>query len=203
MADTGDELQLPLDIAFHGMESSAHIEHQVRRQAKKLERFQDKITHIRVAVESAHKGSVKAQLAVKVEVSIPGKMIVGQREGRPHEAVEHSDVYGVIREAFEVTVRRLEDYAGKHFNPQKAAAGSERDHRRATITRVDTERGHGMLETDSGQSLFFHAAAVKGDDLGALEPGMEVTYSLAEAEGAYGPEAKLVSRVVGGRGHTA
>jgi cold shock CspA family protein len=56
-----------------------------------------------------------------------------------------------------------------------------------------------MLETQSGQSLFFQDTAVKGETLADLEPGMEVTYVLAAAEGAYGPEAKEVARVVGGK----
>ena len=40
---------------------------------------------------------------------------------------------------------------------------------------------------------------MKGETLADLEPGMEVTYALAQAEGAYGPEAKEVTRIVGGK----
>jgi len=197
MADIED-LQIPMDIAFHGMESSDHLRHQVNRQAKKLERFSRYITNVRVVLEADHKQTSKSTLTVKVEASVPGKTIVGQRERRPHESVDHADVYGVITEAFEVAVRRIEEYTDKHFNDHHKHhphAGA----RRATITRVDAERGHGMLETETGQSLFFQATAVKGEDLAALQPGMEVTYALAEAEGAYGPEANSVTRVVGGK----
>lgn len=197
MAEMQD-LEIPLDISFHGMESSDHLRHQVLRQAKKLERFSRYIVSGRVVLEADHKQTSKSQLQVKVELQVPGKTIVGQRERRPHEAVDHADVYGVIAEAFEVTIRRLEEYTDKHFNDHHKHhphAGA----RKATITRVDAERGHGMLETETGQSLFFQAAAVKGEDLNALEPGMEVTYALAEAEGAYGPEANSVTRVIGGK----
>lgn len=197
MAEMQD-LEIPLDISFHGMESSDHLRHQVLRQAKKLERFSRYIVSGRVVLEADHKQTTKSQLQVKVELQVPGKTIVGQRERRPHEAVDHADVYGVIAETFEVTIRRLEEYTDKHFNDHHKHhphAGA----RKATITRVDAERGHGMLETETGQSLFFQAAAVKGEDLNALEPGMEVTYALAEAEGAYGPEASSVTRVIGGK----
>lgn len=197
MADTHD-LDLPMDIAFHGMESSDTLRNQVNRQARKLERFARYITGVRVVLEADHKQTAKSALNVKVEVSVPGKTIVGQRERRPHESVNHADVYGAISEAFEVTARRIEEYTDKHFNDHHKHhphAGA----RRATITRVDAERGHGMLETETGQSLFFQAAAVKGEELTTLEPGMEVTYALAQAEGAYGPEASSVTRVVGGK----
>lgn len=197
MAEMQD-LEIPLDISFHGMESSDHLRHQVLRQAKKLERFSRYIVSGRVVLEADHKQTTKSQLQVKVELQVPGKTIVGQRERRPHEAVDHADVYGVIAETFEVTIRRLEEYTDKHFNDHHKHhphAGA----RKATITRVDAERGHGMLETETGQSLFFQAAAVKGEDLNALEPGMEVSYALAEAEGAYGPEANSVTRVIGGK----
>jgi cold shock CspA family protein len=197
MADTQD-LAFPLDIAFHGMASSDHLRHQVMKQARKLERFQRYITSARVVLEAEHKQSSKSTLHVKVEVHVPGKTIVGDRERRPHESVDHADVYGVIAEVFEVTLRRVEEYTDKHFNDHHKHhphAGA----RRATITRVDAARGHGMLETETGQSLFFQASAVKGEELHDLAPGMEVSYAVAPAEGAYGPEASSVTRVVGGK----
>jgi ribosome-associated translation inhibitor RaiA len=199
MAAQDEDLQLPLDIAFHGMDSSDHLRHQVLKQARKLERFAKHITGVRVVLEAQHKQTSKSALHVKVEVSVPGKMLVGQKEGRPHESLQHADIYSVITEAFEVAHRRVEEYIDKHFDhhhkQQHPAAGQPR----GTVTRVDTERGHGMLETETGQSLFFQDMAVKGGTLADLEPGMEVTYALAEAEGAYGPEAREVTRVVGGK----
>jgi cold shock CspA family protein/ribosome-associated translation inhibitor RaiA len=201
MAETNQnaELTIPVDIAFHGMDSSDHLRHQVLKQAKKLDRFHRHITGVRVVLEAQHKQTAKASLHVKVEVAVPGKTLVGQKEGRPHEAVQHADQYSVITEAFEVAHRRVEEYVDKHFDhhhkQQHPAAGRPR----GTITRVDAERGHGMLETEQGQSLFFQDTAVKGETLNDLAPGMEVTYALATAEGAYGPEAKEVTRVVGGK----
>ena len=165
------ELRIPVDIAFHGMDSSDHLRQQVLKQANKLDRFQKHITSVRVVLDADHKQTGKATLHCKVEVSVPGAdTLVAQKEDRPHEAVQHADQYSVINEAFEVAVRR-----------------------------VESERGHGMMETETGQSLFFQDTAVKGETLADLEPGMEVTYALATAEGAYGPEAREVTRVVGGK----
>lgn len=192
----GDELETPIEIAFHNMDHSDHIEHQVRRQAKKLERFRDTLIGIRVAVEAAHKGSQSTDMRVKVEAKLPGTLVVGQASGRPHHAVDNADAYGFIRDAVDNAVRRIESYIGKHFEPTKTPAG---EMRHARITRLDADKGTGMLETETGQSLFFQAGAVKGEDIGTLGVGMTVTYTVAPAEGAYGPEASSVTRVVGGR----
>jgi len=191
-----EALGIPLEIAFHGMAHSDHIEHQVYRQAKKLERFKDTIVNARIAVEADHKGSQSTDLSVKVEVKVPGSFIVGQSHGRPHTAVQNADAYGFIRDAFDNAVRRLESYIGKHFEPTKVPAGETRQ---ARITRLDDERGTGILETETGQSLFFQAGAVKGEDINSLSVGTIVHYTIAKAEGAYGPEAETVTRVVGGR----
>jgi cold shock CspA family protein len=194
------ELRIPVDIAFHGMDSSDHLRHQVLKQANKLDRFQKHITSVRVVLDADHKQTGKATLHCKVEVSVPGAdTIVGQKEDRPHEAVQHADQYSVITGAFEVAARRVEAYIDKHFDHHHKQPHPAAGQARGTITRVDTERGHGMMETETGQSLFFQDTAVKGETLADLEPGMEVTYALAEAEGAYGPEAREVTRVVGGK----
>ena len=200
MAVNGADLTIPVDIAFHGMESSDHLRHQVIKQARKLDRFHKHITGVRVVLEADHKQTDKATLHCKVEVSVPGTdTLVAQKEDRPHEAVQHADQYSVINEAFAVAVRRVESYVDKHFDHHHKRPHPASGQARGTITRVDAERGHGMLETQSGQSLFFQETAVKGETLADLEPGMEVTYALATAEGAYGPEAREVTRVVGGK----
>ncbi|MDZ7713442.1 MAG: HPF/RaiA family ribosome-associated protein [Rhodovibrio sp.] len=200
MAVNDADLNIPVDIAFHGMESSDHLRHQVMKQAQKLDRFHKHITSLRVVLDANHKQTDKATLHCKVEVAVPGAdTLVAQKEDRPHEAVNHADQYSVITEAFEIAVRRVESYVDKHFDHHHKQPHPAAGQARGTVTRVDTERGHGMLETQSGQSLFFQDTAVKGETLADLEPGMEVTYALATAEGAYGPEAKEVTRVVGGK----
>lgn len=193
----GKNSEFPLEIAFQGMESTDHIQHQVYKQVRKLERFRERVINVRVVLEAAHKGGTKAELAVRVEVALRGKTIVAQEAGRPHESVYRADTYTIIRDAFDTVVRRIDEYISKHYHPTKPQVN---ERQRATVAYIDRVRGVGTLETEAGQSLFFHSAAVSGEDIAALEPGMEVTYSLAEAEGAYGPEAQNVSRVVGGRG---
>ncbi len=195
MAET-DELDIPLEIAFVGMESSDHLSHQIKKQAKKLERFRDYIIQMRVALEADHKGSQKTEVNVKVEVSVKGNMLVAKRSGRPHRSVDNADFYGILREAFDVATRQVDAYIGKHFHPVKGVAAATRP---ARITRLDRERRTGILETETGQSLFFQESAVSGEPYESLEEGLEVVYTMAAAEGAYGPEAASVTRAVGVR----
>lgn len=195
MAET-DALDIPLDIAFVRMESSDHLTHLVRKQAKKLERFRDRIIHVRAAISAEHKGSEKPEIQVKVEVSIKGDLIVAKRSGRPHRSVDNADFYGILREAFDVAVREVDKYISKHYDPVKGVATASRP---ARITRLDRERRTGMLETETGQSLFFQDSAVSGEDFETLEEGVEVVYTMAVAEGAYGPEAATITRAVGVR----
>ena len=172
MAQT-DALDLALEIAFHGMEPTPHLEHQLRRQAKKLERFTDYITSVRAVIEAQHKSPHKAQLTVKLEIHVPGKTIVAERAGRPHDAVDRADAYGVIREAVDVAIRQLDGYISKHFHPEKPSA-SER--RRATITYLDRERAVGQLETAGGETYDFDADSLPGGVFEALEVGVAVTF---------------------------
>jgi len=191
-----ESLDIPVRLTFHNMERSEHLAHQAELQARKLERFKDQIIDVRILLDAAHKGSQSTDFLVKVEVSLRGGTVVGQAEGRPHHALDNQDAYKILREAFDNTLRRLDAHIAKHHKPVKPPR--DIDQRRGTVTRIDPERGNGMLETDQGQSLFFHAHAVKGETLADLAPGMVVTYTVAEAVGAYGPEAASVSRVVGG-----
>lgn len=189
-------LDLPIQITFHNMDRSDHLEYLAREQAQKLARFQDWLIDVRILLDAAHKGSQSTDFLVKVETSLRGSTVVGQSQGRPHHALDNQDAYKILREAFDNTVRRLDAHLGKHHKPAKAPHDGAA--RRGTVKRVDPDQGTGMLETDQGQSLFFQAGAVKGETITTLAPGMEVTFTIAEAIGAYGPEAESVSRIVGG-----
>lgn len=115
-------MELPLDIAFHGMEPSGQLDTWVRRQASKLERFKDHIIHCRVAVEARHRQPSKASVGINVEISVPGDTLVAKREGRPHAAHDHADLQGVVREAFDAAIRQLEE----HLDRQRPQSNGRR-----------------------------------------------------------------------------
>jgi len=57
-----DDMQRPLEIRFHQMESSPAIETRIRERAAALERFSDRITGCRVVVEKEHRHHRKGNL---------------------------------------------------------------------------------------------------------------------------------------------
>jgi ribosomal subunit interface protein len=107
--DRGIIMQIPLQIIFHNMEPSDAVEANIKEKAAKLERFSDKITSCRVTVEAPHKHHHKGNIYhIAVDVTVPDAEIVVSRN--PHDNHAHEDIYVAIRDAFNSTRRRLEDY---------------------------------------------------------------------------------------------
>ena len=105
-------MQIPLEVTFHNMDHSDAVDANVRERAAKLERYFDRIIGCRVVVEAPHKHSRKGKIfEVRIDVSVPGKEIVVNRNGHNNHA--HEDVYVAIRDAFNAMGRQLEDHARK------------------------------------------------------------------------------------------
>lgn len=101
------------------MDPSPAIEARVRELAERLERFAEDITSCHVTVEAPHRHHHQGQLyEIKIQVRLPGKEIDVNREGPQNHA--HEDVYVALRDAFEATVRRLEDHARRRDHRARA-----------------------------------------------------------------------------------
>jgi hypothetical protein len=124
-------MKLPVTVAFHGMPPSEWIEREIRRRAAKLDRFCRDIMACRVVVDIPHRHREWGnRFDLRIELTVPGEEIAVTRESNLHalshdleedEWVKQLDIEGmrkdlrlVIREAFDVSRRRLEDYARKH-----------------------------------------------------------------------------------------
>ena len=116
-------MQLPVQITFRGMETSAAIDAAVRERAGKLEQFHPRIVSCRVVIEQParhkHQGN---QFVVHIDLKVPGGEIAVNRE-------HHEDVYVALRDAFDAARRKLEDFAReqrgdvKHHEPTPPARG--------------------------------------------------------------------------------
>lgn len=103
------QMRIPLEIVFRNMDRSDAIEARVREKAERLERFSDKITRCRVAVEAPHRHQTHGKLyKVSIEIGVPGKQLIINHSGPIDHA--HEDVYVAIRDAFAAATRRLEDH---------------------------------------------------------------------------------------------
>jgi ribosome-associated translation inhibitor RaiA len=102
-------MQVPLQVAFEGIEHSDAIEARVREEAAKLEEFHSRIVSARVVVARPqhrhHKGDI---YHVRIHLVIPNAPdIAVSRE--PAARGAHEDVYVTIRDAFKAARRQLQD----------------------------------------------------------------------------------------------
>jgi ribosomal subunit interface protein len=98
-------MQLPLQVTYRGMESSAALEDAVRDKAAKLEQFHPRLMSCRVVIEQAARHKTKGrQFMVRVDLKAPGGEIAVNRD---HD----DDVYVALRDAFDAARRKLEDFA--------------------------------------------------------------------------------------------
>jgi ribosomal subunit interface protein len=178
-------MQEPLQVSYRDVTPSAAIEAAIHERAAKLDEFFGRITGCRVVVESPHRRHHQGRLYhVRVELAVPGRTIVVDRE--PHEHHEHEDVYVAIRDAFDAVRRQLEDYV-------RESRGFTKTHDEppeGRITRLFLSEGYGFIATSDGREIYFHRNAVLGEPFDCLEVGTAVRF--AEEPGEQGPRATSV-----------
>lgn len=117
-------MQLPVQIAFRGMEPSGAIEASVREKVAKLDRFSDHITSCRVMIEAPHRRHRQGKLFhVRLDLTLPGGKLVVSREPEKHHA--HEDVYVAVRDAFDAAARQIEDHVRRQRGDVKAHVGPD------------------------------------------------------------------------------
>lgn len=179
---------IPLQITFHGTKASANVEEKIRKAAEKLERFYDGIISIRVAVSTIQHGQLSGdQYRVRLDVSIPGKELVVNRE--PGDSTTHRDQLVAVRDAFKAMERMLHGYSEERRGDVKY--GIATPHGR--VAKLFIDKGYGFIETPDGHQVYFHANSVLNDAFKRLKVGMEVRY--VEEEGEKGPQASTVEIV--------
>jgi ribosome-associated translation inhibitor RaiA len=123
-------MQLPVQITYRNMDSSAAVTERIQQEAAKLEEFFSRITHCRVMVEAPHRHHKWGELYhIRIDIGVPGKDLVVSHEPTAHGVLshdepaalwkhieihpEHKDVYVAIRDAFMSARRQLQDYASR------------------------------------------------------------------------------------------
>ncbi len=176
---------IPLQITFRGMDPSGAVETKVRQKAEKLERFSDHLMSCRIVIEAPHRHHHKGKLYhVRIDLGVVGGELVVAHEGPLDHA--HEDVYVAIRDAFNATVRRLEDYERKR-------RGKVKTHEVPVHGKiVGLSHDHGFIATSDGREIYFHRNSVIDGDFEALEAGDEVRLVIHPGEGEKGPQASTV-----------
>lgn len=174
-------MQVPLQIAMHGVRHSEALEAAIRERVAKLEQFHPHIISCRVTVEESSRHQRQGrQFTLRLDVHVPRKEIVVTRD-------HHEDAYVALREAFDAARRRLEDAI-------RETRGDVKRHpvpQHGRVARVFADEGYGFIETADGRESYFSRVNVVHPDFDRLAPGTPVQF--IEAMGDEGPQAKRVS----------
>ena len=93
-----------IQITVRDMEHSAALDEHIRKKIAKLERLYSTIISCRAVAEAPHKHRQQGrQFAVRLDILVPGREIVVNRE---HD----EDIYVALRDAFDAAGRQLDDY---------------------------------------------------------------------------------------------
>ncbi len=174
-------MQTPIQITFHDVPRSDALEAHIRQKAEKLEEFHSRIISCRVTVEELRKHHQQGrQFRVRVDLRVPGKEIVANRD-------HHEDVYVALRDAFDAVKRQLEEVAREMRGDVKAHAVPQH----GKVARLFADEGCGFIETADGRELYFSRENVVHPTFDQLTPGAEVQF--IEEMAAEGPQAKRIS----------
>ena len=182
-------MAIRLDLTFRDIsphEETAKAE--IKKRAKKLSRMYSPIMNCRVVVEASHKHKSHGQhFIVSIELNTPRKKIVVNRE--KHKRRSHEDINVAIRDAFDAAERMIEDYA-------QEKRGKVKQHEmppHGRVSRIFPEEDYGIIETSTGDEVYFHRNSVLEGVFEKLEPGSEVRFHLEQGE--KGPQASTVHPV--------
>ena len=107
-------MQVPLQIAFHGVDTSVAVETRIREKVAKLEHYFDRITGCRVVVERVHRATTTIATKdqpfhVQVVLEVPGAELVAGRD--PKDVKGHQDINAALADSFGAVERQLKSYA--------------------------------------------------------------------------------------------
>ncbi len=181
-------METPLEITFHGLDSSEAMEARIREKVAKLERLYDRMTGCRVSVEAQHRQHRTGNVFnVNIEMSVPGEtLVVSKAPHRAHERYAEPGLVQVMNEAFRTAERQLIDFKQK-------LRGEVKPHDEPVTGRVavlNAEQDFGLLDAFDGRQLYFHRNAVFDADFEELKAGDRVHF--VESMGETGPQASKV-----------
>ena len=178
-------MDVPLEIAFHNLDTSEGVETRIRERVDRMHRRFAHINSCRVVVEVPHRSaSGPGEFHVRIETRVPDNELVVSRD--PGDRGAHFDPYIVVRDAFDAMERQLESYSQK-------LRGETKHHPAPLQGRVlRTYVEHGFVGTNDGREIYFHRNAVADGDFEALEEGASVELTLIDGESPIGPQASTV-----------
>ena len=186
-------LQVPLEIAFHNIDSSDWAEQEIRARVAELEKLYDRLVSCRVRIDQRAKdltGTIPP--VVHIELGIPGRpdLVVSHEPEHLLRKYKHPDLRKAINEAFRVAERQLRELKQQRNGRTKNIHHDAGNQSLGQVAEVTPEQDFGYLMTKEGGLLYFHRNALLAGDFDHLERGDEVHYN--EDVGDTGPIATKV-----------
>ena len=105
-------MQVPLEIAFHNIQSSERAENEIRARVADLEKIYERLVSCRVRIDQRAKdvtGTIPP--VVRIELGIPGRhdLVVSHEPEHLLRKYKHPDLHKAINEAFRIAERQLLD----------------------------------------------------------------------------------------------
>jgi ribosomal subunit interface protein len=161
---------LTVQITMRDTPNSSALDTTIRKKAKKLEQFYDRISSCRVVVERTQRHKHQGQLFnIRIDVSVPGKELVVTHK-------QNEDVYVALRDAFNAMTRQLEEHARKRHGRIKAHEKVKHGY----VARIMPEEGYGFIEGTDGTEYYFSVTNVHYPDFEQLLVGDAVEYIPAQ-----------------------
>lgn len=186
-------MQVPLELAFHNIESSQWAEDEIRARVADLEKIYHRLISCRVRVDQpAENNSGSIPPVVHIELSIPGRkeLVVSHEPAHLQRKYQQPDLRKAIREAFRIAERQLRDLKEQREGRTKEPLHDSENQSLGQVAELTLEKDHGFLMTKEGGLLYFHRNAVLSGDFDDLRRGDDVYY--VEDVGDTGPIATKV-----------
>jgi ribosome-associated translation inhibitor RaiA/cold shock CspA family protein len=172
-------LQVPLEIAFHNIESTQWAEQEIRQRVADLERLYGRLNSCRVRIDQRAKDRTGA---IPPVVHIEPEHLMRK--------YRHPDLHKAINEAFRIAERQLLDLKDQRGDRNKGVAHESQHQFLGQVAEITHDEDFGFLLTKEGGLLYFHRNALLIGDFDKLERGDEVHY--VEDVGDTGPIATKV-----------
>ena len=186
-------MQVPLEIAFHNIESSEWAETEIRERVADLEKIHDRLISCRVRVDQrATNSSGTIPPVVHIELGLPGRpdVVVSHEPDHLMQKYQHPDLHKAINEAFRIAERQLLDIKEQRDGRTKHAHHDAPNQALGQVAETDPGGEFGFLLTKEGGLLYFHRSAMLSGNFDDLRRGHEVYY--VEDLGDTGPMASKV-----------
>jgi cold shock CspA family protein/ribosome-associated translation inhibitor RaiA len=186
-------MQVPLEVAFHNIDSSDWAETEIRHRVADLEKIYDRLTSCRVRVDQrATNNSGSIPPVVHIELGIPGRkdVVVSHEPDHLMRKFQRPDLHNAIHEAFRIAERCLHDLKEQRDGRTKIAHHDAPNQALGQIAETDPGGEFGFLLTKEGGLLYFHRNAMLSGNFDDLRRGHEVYY--VQGMGDTGPVASKV-----------